>query len=115
MVNRAAILLRYKQPAVRWIKEADPNPGETPISLQNVNQERTVYLISVEDADTPADLQRWVKKNYVALMENELAGWYSDAALWPKVTWKLFQNWFTVECHTVLVDTVGTPIYDDDL
>jgi hypothetical protein len=26
MVNRGAVILRHKEPAVRWINEADPKP-----------------------------------------------------------------------------------------
>ena len=54
--------------------------------------------------------------NYEALFEAELEGWYTDETLWPqKRTLKLFHQWFEVECHTVIEDTVGTPIVDEDI
>jgi len=28
---------------------------------------------------------------------------------------ELFNRWFTTECHTVITDTVGTPIVDDGI
>jgi hypothetical protein len=115
MVNRAALLLRYKEPAVRWINETDPNPGDRTISLESANEERTVYLISDRVAESGDSVERWVRKNFVALFENELAGWYTDSDLWPsRRTFKLFNEWFAVECHTVLVDLVGGDIYDDE-
>ena len=115
MVNRAAILLRYKEPAVRWINEADPYNEKPGIVADNVNKERTVYLISEEDGDGDDSVARWVKKNFKSLFEAELESWYTDPALWPnKRTYKLFQEWFHVECHTVLIDTVGGEIYDDE-
>ena len=53
--------------------------------------------------------------NYEALFENELEGWYTDESLWPKKRdLKLFREWFNVECHTVIEDTVGLPIEDDE-
>jgi hypothetical protein len=116
VINRAAIILKYKEPAVRWINEADPcqdNPG---ITAENVNSDRTVYLIRDEDADTPDALEKWLKKNYKALFEAELEGWYNDPDLWPKKrTLKVFREWFDVECHSLLFDTVGGDIYDDDI
>jgi len=116
MLNRAAIILRYKQPAVRWVNEADPyaeNPG---ITLEMVNHDSTVYLISNEDAEDDQAVSRWVKMNFKVLFEAELMGWYADPDLWPKKrTYKLFQEWFDVEYHSVLIDTVGGEIYDDEM
>ncbi len=114
MINRAAILLKYKEPAVRWINEVDPynkDPGST---VDNVNLESTVYLIGDADGDTKETIERWIKKNYRVLFEQELDGWYTDPDLWPKKrTLKLFRAWFDIECHTVLIDTVGGAICAD--
>ena len=115
MLNRAAVILKYKEPAVQWINAADPYHDDQQISLESVNHERTVYLISDRDADDDKALARWIKLNYEVLLEAELEGWYTDESLWPqKRTFKLFQDWFEVECHTVIEDTVGTPIVDDE-
>jgi hypothetical protein len=114
VINRAAVILKYRKPAVRWINEADPyhdNPG---ITRSAANQERTVYLIRDEDSDSPVILERWLTLNYRQLFEAELESWYTDPTLWPQeLTWRLFQEWFDVECHSVVVDTVGGDIYDD--
>ncbi|GMR06098.1 MAG: hypothetical protein BMS9Abin25_0681 [Gammaproteobacteria bacterium] len=116
MINRSSITLKYREPAVKWINEADPyndNPG---ITLTSVNKDRIVYLIREEDADTPDDLKEWIELNYEALFENELDGWYTDESLWPKKrTLKLFYNWFDVECNTVILDTVGSTIIDEEI
>ena len=116
MINRAAIILKYKEPAVRWINDADPYNEDPRITAESVNSDRTVYLISDEDADTPDAVERWIKRNFKALFEAELEGWYNDPELWPKKrTQKLFREWFDIECHTLLFDTVGAEIYDDDI
>jgi hypothetical protein len=115
MINRAAVILKYKTPAVKWVNDADPindNPG---ITMESVNEERTVYLITDEDADTPDIFNQWIKKNFKALFENELEGWYTDERLWPKKrNLKTFYEWFKVDCHSVIVDTVDLPIEDDE-
>lgn len=108
--------MRYKEPAVAWINEADPNDQDPGVTLASVNEERTVYLVSDEDADTPVILTRWLERNFLDLFEKELEGWYVDASLWPKTRdLKTFNTWFTVECHTLLFDTVGGEIYDDEI
>lgn len=113
MVNRAAVILKYKEPMVRWINESDPyndNPG---ITLASANKENTVYLVRDRDAE---NLQKWLSRNFKMLFENELDGWYTDETLWPpKLNRKMFDEWFDVECHSVLLDTVGGAITDDEI
>ncbi len=54
--------------------------------------------------------------NYEALFESELEEWYTDEKLWPKKRdIKLFHEWFEVECHTVIIDTIEGPIEDDEI
>lgn len=115
MINRAAILLKYKAPAVRWVNEADPFDKDPGMTVDSANEERIVYLISDADGDSGETVERWIKQNYQILFEEELNGWYTDPDLWPKKrSLKLFREWFDVECHTVLIDTVGEPMCDDD-
>jgi len=57
MINRSAIILKNKDPAVKWINEADPYDADPSITIESVNTDRTVYLIGNEDADTP-DVKR---------------------------------------------------------
>ena len=116
MIDRAAVMLKYKSPAIEWINEVDPVNDDPRITSEDVNSERTVYLIRDEDGDDPSVLQEWIKLNYKILFENELEGWYVDENLWPKNrTLKLFHKWFGIECHTIIEDTVGAPINDDEI
>ncbi|SMO84618.1 hypothetical protein [Fodinibius sediminis] len=116
MINRAALILRYKAPAVRWINEVDPMDNPLQITSEDINSERTIYLISEEDGDNNQSLEYWIKRNFRNLFESELEGWYTDPGLWPRpLTLRLFREWFEVECHTVLIDTVGGTIYDDGI
>ena len=113
MVNRAAIILKCKEPFIRWLNESDPyndNPG---ITLESVNDDRTVYLIDDHDAE---NVEEWISLNFKQIIESELEGWYTDDSLWPKNrNRKLFDEWFNVECHSVILDTVGTKIIDDEI
>ena len=81
--------------------------------MANANEERTVYLISDGDAE---NIDRWIRENHVVLFESELEGWYTDESLWPKKRdLKTFNEWFEVECHSVVLDTVGGQIFDDEV
>ncbi len=113
MVNRGAVILRYKAPFVKWIQEADPSGQKMENTVDQANRERTVYLISDENAE---NVEGWVSENYEALFEGELEGWYGDESLWPhKRDYKTFNEWFKVECHSVILDTVGGEIFDDEI
>lgn len=114
MLNRTALLLRYKKPAIRWINEVDPVEGDIVLSEKQVNTERTVYLISDEAGDSGATKQEWIKRNFRQLFELELEGWYTDPDLWPgPLTLKLFHEWFDPEFNTIIIDTVDEPLFDD--
>ncbi|MEX0648265.1 MAG: hypothetical protein WEA56_09080 [Balneolaceae bacterium] len=48
------------------------------------------------------------------MFASELEGWYTDPDLWSKpLTLRLFYEWFEPEFNTVIIDTVGEPIFDD--
>ena len=115
MVNRGALVLRYKQPAVSWINEADPAPLPAPLTLERVNEDRTVYLIDDSACDDAQIFGGWLQRNYGALFEMELEGWYTDENFWPQDrSYELFCQWFDPEVHTVLMDIGDGDIFDDD-
>ncbi len=112
LVNRAAILLRYKEPFVQWINDADPSDDDAGATLGSANKDKSIYLITNTDAE---NYEIWIELNYKDLFKSELGDWYTDETLWPKnITKKIFDEWFEVECHSVLIDTVGGEIYVDE-
>ncbi len=116
MINRNALMLRYNDPAVRWINEADPTPDGDEITAADVNEERTVYLIDNCVGEDARSLERWLRKNYDELFERELDGWYTDPNLWPQDrSLELFRAWFDVELHTVLIDLGAGDLCDDEI
>ena len=113
MLNRAALILRYKQSFVDWINAADPSPSSHTLTLGDVNEERTVYLIEVEDQH---ELDGWLARHYHDLFEQELNGWYIDPALWPQSrSLKLLREWCSFELNTVVIDTGESPLEEDEL
>jgi len=113
MLNRGAVILKYKEPFIKWIHDVDPVKDKTVISIESANEERTVYLITDGDAE---NVDKWIHQNHKVLFESELEDWYTDEKLWPeKRDLKTFKEWFDVECHSVIMDTVGGEIYDDEI
>jgi len=113
VLNRAALLLRYKQPFLDWINAVDPSHSSESLTLVDVEDDRTIYLVEVEDED---ELARWLGQHHKELFEEELNGWYTDPALWPRDrSLKTFKEWCSFELHTVVVDAGSSPLEDDDL
>ena len=97
-LNRTAIVLRPKQPFIDWINECDPDGR--PVTLEEVSDDNTVYLIS-EDRDD--NVERAMRGYWREIFEEELFGWYTDESLWPKrLTYTMFRKWFDVEVHSVV-------------
>ena len=116
MINRSSVILKYKEPAIKWINDSDPYNDDPGITQNSVNSDRTVYLVREEDADGPDSVRDWITLNFGVLFESELEGWYTDESLWPQDrTMELFNKWFQIECHSVILDTVGTPIEDEEI
>src|SRR5579859_5241342 len=102
VINRIALILRYKQPFVDWINAADPSPSSHPVTLAEVNLEHTVYLMEVEDED---ELAGWLRRHHHKIFEEELNGWNTDPKLWPRDrSLKVLKEWCTLELHTVVHD-----------
>jgi len=54
-------------------------------------------------------------RHHEELFEEELNGWYTEPALWPRDrSFKMLQEWCSRELHTVVVDTGESPLEDDE-
>lgn len=112
MLNRAVLIVRYKQPFVDWINAVEPNPQQR-LKLADANDNNSAYLI--EEVEDDEELQEWLKLNGVALMEAELSGWFTESQLWPKDrSLALFNKWCAVELHTLVFETGTTPLQERD-
>ena len=111
MLNRSALILRYKQPFVDWINEVEPSPSHI-VTLADLEEERTVYLLEVEDQQ---ELQGWLELNHRLLFEEELFGWYTDPALWPpERSLKMLGELCSFEFHSMVIDTGSSRLEEDD-
>ncbi len=110
MLNRVALIVRYRAPFVAWVNEVDEDGME--LNLEDANDDNQVYLLDPEDADA---VEEWLDLNHELLFENELEAWCEDEALWPdSLDRDTFDQWFAVEVHSVIYDVGSGPIFDDE-
>ncbi len=104
-VNRTALIVSLKKPFIDWVKYVDPEtefPGEK-------HDIKTVYLLP-EDSDN-GRWERYLKKNFSTIFEQELEAWFTDESVWPQDrSWKVFNEWFDYEMHSIVFDMVSKPI-----
>lgn len=116
MINRTAVILKYKAPAIKWINEIELQQGDKNLtSEEDVNSnDQNIYLIS-EDENTPESTYIWCEQNYKILFMTELEDWYIDKKLWPnELSYKLFNQWFDINWHSTIIDTVDNePLLDE--
>jgi hypothetical protein len=101
-VNRHAVVVKPKQPLLNWINALYPDMAED-------GSETTVYLVKERNAFE--DTEKWLKRNFDKIFENELNERHQDEDDWPqKRTYKLFTAWFETEIHTTVEDIEEYPL-----
>jgi hypothetical protein len=113
MLNRELLIVKYKQPFVDWVNEADPRLDGHVMTLDDANEDSPAYLIHEYASE---DLEDWLEECHLPLFENILGEWYTVPALWPQDRdLALFKAWCEVEVHGIVIDMVDEPLIDDDL
>ena len=69
MLNRDLLIVRYKQPFVHWIHEADPHPDGRLMTLKEINDGSPTYIVHEYASE---DLENWLRECYLPLFENIL-------------------------------------------
>jgi hypothetical protein len=115
LINRSAIILKATQQAVDWINEVDPIKNQSSLTLKEVREDCLIYLVP-EDVETDAHAHSWALNNAEVLLQEFMFGWYQCESLWPKgLGPKMFEKWFDLEYHSMLVDTVDEPITKEEM
>jgi hypothetical protein len=99
IVNRAAVVLELAEAYLEWARDC---PEAIPdLTLKELGEEGTVYLIP----ETDADPEKWLRQNFGAMFERELDAWYMDRAFWPKDrSFKVFKKFFKVRFCSMVLD-----------
>ena len=113
LINRCSMIIYPLPPFYEWQNELFPdNLLKIPEELLT-NDKATVFLIP--DFETEVEFYKWLKTNYKIFFEGLVEGWITDRSLWPKkINYELFNKWFHVSFHTMVYDTLETPIKKED-
>src|SRR5262245_57229626 len=108
MLNRAVLIVRPKQPYLDWAASLDDSGV-----LPDITGEQTVYLVPEYESDE--DAQEVLETVYATVFENELYGWRTDEAAWPRNRdFQTFLAWFSIEMHSVIEDLCADALVDDE-
>lgn len=106
-VRRSALVIKPKCSLNDWLKSIDPN-DEADYSWEAGD----VYPLP--DFEEVKQMDNWLKKHFDEIFTDQLNNWFVDEQLWPKNrTYKMFKAWFGYSMHTMIWDTVESPIHKD--
>lgn len=112
MLNRSAITVKAKQPFMDWLHGL-PDPVDSAVTLQDVNEEQPVYLIP--ECIDPDMFPELLSHYFDTIFDAELSGWWVDRKDWPQPrTVEMFQEWFQVELHSMVEDLGDEELVDED-
>jgi hypothetical protein len=117
IANRHLIVLKPREPFLKWIVEADPDSPKP--RLRDFLNDLDGILIPEAAGETEADVKRWVNKHWQLFFEQMLNDWYVDETLWPKNrSAKLFNEWVEIQYHSMVWDMadddIAYEVFDDD-
>jgi hypothetical protein len=107
-VDRSVAVIKPKAPFLAWLN-AVPDNDMIELTLDTLRADSTVILLP--EFDEPEEAVAHVDEIFEQLFRLELASWYEDESLWPQDrSLKTFWEWFDVEIHSTLLDTVDADI-----
>ncbi len=105
VVNRSAIVVKPTGEFVSWLKAVPGDPFE--LTWEDVQDDSSVYLLP----DELDDLDGWLERNYMAILEQELLDWSTDDSLWPEdLSFESFKRLFQITFQTMVYDLGKGPV-----
>jgi hypothetical protein len=109
LVYRCAVVIKPERAFMEWLNDIEP---EEEMTLAELQKDCNLYLVPdyMEEADIEIAIAKYLELNYEQIFINELASWYLDDRLYPTLSYEKFQDWFSFSMHTMIYDTINTPI-----
>ena len=106
-IDRSVAVIKPKQPFVDWANSVGDE--KEPYSISDFSTDCSVILLPVVDSDEHAEA--FIKDMYQDLFELELSSWIVVDEMWPENrTYKMFLEWFDVEFHSMVFDSLKDDI-----
>ncbi len=110
MLNRCVATIRPKEPFFQWLRTL-PDPCE--LTAQEYEDDSTAYLLPYFEDDEGKE--QVLTHFYDLLFSEILGGWWTVENDWPKNRdLALFNEWFTCELHSLVLDLVAEPLVYED-
>ena len=109
MLNRGVMIVSAKEPLVQWLKSL-PDPCD--MTLEEINTDCTAYLVPGFECEQ--EREKFLKKCFGTVFENELAEWWTHEEDWPqKRDLRTFRKWFDLRYCSVVEDLVDDVLVDE--
>ncbi|MDH3956935.1 MAG: hypothetical protein OET81_09595 [Desulfobacteraceae bacterium] len=109
-INRSVAIIKPKQPFVDWANSVVDE--DVQYSISDFSTDCSVILLPVVDSDENAEA--FIKDIFQDLFELELSSWIVVDEMWPEnITYKMFLEWFDVEFHSMVFDSLKDDIEKD--
>jgi hypothetical protein len=108
MLNRSALIVRPGKPFLDWARSLNDSG-----LLPDVDGEQHVYLVPV--ISNEHDERRVLQGVYAEVFASELYDWDTDESRWPRGRdLAMFQTWFKIEIHSVVLDLCSYEITEEE-
>lgn len=108
IVNRNVLLVKPRKPFVDW---ANRLPGAETLKVSEGELRNDCLSVLIPDFAHEEQATAYIQTIYRFLFEEMLFSWCTDDKLWPKQrSFRTFQQWFDIEMHSMIVDTVEDEI-----
>jgi hypothetical protein len=109
-LNRSVAIIKPKQPFVDWANSVVDEDEQ--YSISDFSTDCSVILLPVVDSDE--DAETLIKDMFQDLFELELSSWIVIDEMWPEnITYKMFMEWFGIEFHSMVFDSLKDDIEKD--
>ena len=107
-INRSALTIIPKKPCMDWANSFDNGAGDDPELVIGTT------ILMPDDYDE-FNYEKFIKKHYKKLFEEQLESWIRVPDLWPKKrSIKMFKEWFQIIPSDIILDFGYDEIEQED-
>ncbi len=108
MLNRSAVVVRYKEAFRDWLRSIGVEEEEFKDHGDN-----SVYLIG--ECDVPEDQEEVLRESSSVIFQEEVSAWHLDSEHCPDFNdFALFSEWFETEFFDMVSDALDEPLTESD-
>ena len=104
MLNRSAVVVRYRDTFRDWLRSIGVQEEE----FQD-HGDKSVYLIG--ECEYPEDQDEVLRESSAAIFYEEVSAWHLDSEHYPDFNdFTLFTEWFEIEFFDMVSDALDEPL-----